>query len=66
MHIFKEELSFLLKNGIPANEMALIKKDIIHSWLFSFEGMEDLAGLVATEKMAGDLTRLQSYVEVFT
>ncbi|OQC04784.1 MAG: putative zinc protease AlbF [Candidatus Cloacimonetes bacterium ADurb.Bin089] len=61
VHIFKEELSFLLKNGIPANEMALIKKDIIHSWLFSFEGMEDLAGLVATEKLAGDLTRLQSY-----
>jgi len=63
VHIFKEELTSLLKNGIPANEMELIKKDIIHSWLFSFEGMEDLAGLVATEKMAGDLTRLQSYGE---
>ncbi|HPL51476.1 MAG TPA: pitrilysin family protein [Candidatus Cloacimonas acidaminovorans] len=59
--LFRTEYSALLNYGIPESEMELIKKDIINSWLFSFEGMENLASLVATEKFVGDLNRLQSY-----
>ena len=64
--IFRSEYSALLNYGIPEYEMKLIKEDIINSWLFSFEGMENLADLVATEKFAGDLNRLQSYGEEIT
>ncbi len=59
--LFRTEYSALLNYGIPESELELIKKDIINSWLFSFEGMENLASLVATEKFVGDLNRLQSY-----
>lgn len=61
IRIVYEEYSALLQFGIPLAELELIKKDIINSWLFSFEGMENLANLIAAEKFTGDLCRLQKY-----
>jgi len=61
--IFAEELARLAVNGIPTHEMHLIKQDIIHSWIYSFEGMENLANLVAVEEFIGNLARLHSYGE---
>lgn len=58
---FHEELVSLLSQPIPASELELIKQDIIHSWLFSFEGMENLANLVAMEEFIGNLERLHTY-----
>lgn len=63
LDIFREEYSNLMNNGIPLAEMELIKKDIIYGWFYSFEGMENLANLVAMEKFTGDLNRLQKYGE---
>jgi len=58
---FTEEFHNLLTHGIPQTEIDLVKKDIIHSWRFSFEGMENLANLVAVEESLGNLDRLQQY-----
>ena len=61
--VIAEELSRLMAGSIPADELHLVKQDIIHSWLYSFEGMENLANLVAVEEFIGNLDRLQSYGE---
>ncbi len=58
---FAEEFNALLSYGIPQTETNLVKKDIIHSWRFSFEGMENLANLVAVEESLGNLDRLHQY-----
>ena len=58
---FHSELNELLSNGVPNEELDLIKQDIIHSWLFSFEGVENLANLLAMEDFIGNLARLHTY-----
>jgi zinc protease len=61
LELFKEEYYKLMQHGIPEEELWLVKQDIIHSWLYSFEGMENLANLVAAEEFIGNLDLLQSY-----
>ncbi|MDD4309848.1 MAG: pitrilysin family protein, partial [Candidatus Cloacimonetes bacterium] len=61
MDVFKQEFYALTQHGIPADELYLIKQDIIHSWLYSFDGMENLANLVAAEEFIGNLDLLHTY-----
>lgn len=61
IEIFTEEYINLLTNGISEHDLHLVKQDVIHNWLFSFEGMENLANLVAVEEFIGSLERLHNY-----
>ncbi|MDY0151715.1 MAG: pitrilysin family protein [Candidatus Cloacimonas sp.] len=63
LQIFKEEYLALMEKGIPHSELELVKRDIIHSWLYSFEGMENMANLVAAEEFIGNLAMLHTYGE---
>ena len=59
--VFKEEYLALMRNGMPKDEMFLVKQDIIHSWLYSFEGVENTANLIAAEEFIGNLDKLPKY-----
>lgn len=61
LQLFKEEYHALMQSGIPEDELELVKRDIIHSWIYSFEGMENLANLVAAEEFIGNLDLLHTY-----
>lgn len=49
---------------ISGEDFELIKRDIIHSWAFDFESMENLAGSLASEEMLGDFHKLYTYPEL--
>lgn len=51
----------LLNKGIPAKDFELVKKDLIHYWLHSFDGVEQTANLIAAEEFNGDLSRISNY-----
>jgi zinc protease len=53
----------ILRSGVPAEAIDLIKKDIIHSWLYSFDGVEHKANLIAAEVFNEDLARIQNYAD---
>ncbi|MDD2230482.1 MAG: insulinase family protein [Candidatus Cloacimonetes bacterium] len=61
LNVFKEEYLALMQSGIPEDEMYLVKQDIIHSWLYSFEGVENTANLIAAEEFIGNLDKLHCY-----
>lgn len=59
----------ILKNGVAEEELELVKKDIIHSWLYSFDGVENMANLIAAEEFNGNLSRIRNfgaYIESIT
>lgn len=51
----------ILSHGVSSQAMQLIKKDIIHSWLYSFDGVEHKASLIANEEFNQDLGRIRGY-----
>lgn len=61
LNVFKEEYCSLMMQGIPEDELHLIKQDVIHSWLYSFEGVENTANLLAAEEFNESLSEYQSY-----
>ncbi len=46
---------------IPDNDIELVKKDIVHNWLYSFDSVEQMANLIAAEEFNNDLSRIQNY-----
>ncbi|HQQ67433.1 MAG TPA: insulinase family protein, partial [Candidatus Cloacimonadota bacterium] len=54
-------LETILHHGVPDSAMQLVKKDILHSWLYSFDGVEHKADLIAAEVFNNDLSRIRSY-----
>lgn len=65
----REEYHKAVHMLISADDFELIKRDIIHSWAFDFESMENLAGSLASEEMLGDYNKLYAYprlLEVLT
>lgn len=54
----------IMREGVPSEAIALIKKDIIHSWLYSFDGVEHKANLIAAEVFNEDLARIQNYADL--
>lgn len=63
LEIFRQELFYLLAHGIPAEALSEVKADVIHNWLFSFDGVENLANQIAAEEFIGDPLRISSYGE---
>lgn len=61
LEVFKEEYLALMQHGIQEDELYLVKQDIIHSWLYSFEGVENTANLIAAEEFIGNLDSLAQY-----
>ena len=69
MRIFFKAWADLLKYGVPAEDVQLIKKDIIHNWIYSFDGVEHTANLIAAEEFNEDLSRISNfgaYIESIT
>ena len=61
MKIFFKAWAELLKFGVPTEDAELIKQDIIHNWIYSFDGVEHTANLIAAEEFNGDLSRVSNY-----
>ena len=61
MKIFFKAWADLLKLGVPTDDAELIKQDIIHNWIYSFDGVEHTANLIAAEEFNGDLSRVSNY-----
>jgi len=57
MSLFNE----MFIEDLDRDAMDMVKVCILHSWMFSFEGVENLANLVATEEFNGDLGRISTY-----
>lgn len=51
----------ILEHGVPNEDLSLVRSDIVHNWLYSFEGVENLANLIAAEEFNGDLARIYNY-----
>jgi len=62
--IFIAELAALLEHGVPEPQLDEIKTDLIHNWLYSFDGVENLANLCAAEEFIGNVMRLTRYGEI--
>ncbi len=58
---FFKALNDVLAEGLPSQDFALVQKDIIHNWLYSFDGVENLANLIAAEEFNGDLSRIHNF-----
>ena len=61
LDIIRSHLETILHHGVPESAMNLVKKDILHSWLYSFDGVEHKADLIAVEVFNNDLSRIRSY-----
>ncbi|MDD4147244.1 MAG: pitrilysin family protein [Candidatus Cloacimonetes bacterium] len=58
---FYNALQDILIEGVPNEDFRLVQKDIIHNWLYSFDGVENLANLIAAEEFNGDLARISNF-----
>lgn len=58
---FMQEWWQVLEKGIEAEELHLLKKDIIHSWIYSFDSVEDISNLIASEEFNNNLPRIFNY-----
>lgn len=61
VEIMVNELAQLHKYGIPTNEFEMTRTDIIHSWAYDMDGNENIAGMIGSEELLGDYTRLYQY-----
>lgn len=61
--IVEEEYFRILNGDVDANEFAMVKLDIINSWLYSFESMESVASTLAAEELYGEYSALYEYPE---
>ncbi len=59
--IFKQELQDLLAGKIDPGELDLVKKDIINTWRYGFDGVENLAGMIGAEEFISGYEQLYLY-----
>jgi zinc protease len=59
--IFREEYKSLLEGNLDPKETNLVKKDIINTWRYGFEGMENLANMIGAEEFIDGFEKLYSY-----
>ena len=64
LDIFFKHYQTLLNSGVPSSALKLVKKDMIHSWLYSFDGVEHKANLIAVEVFNKDLSRIYRYNDI--
>jgi zinc protease len=61
VNAFAVEWAQITQHGVPPEDFRLIQQDIIHNWLYSFDGVENLANLIAAEEFNGDLSRITNF-----
>ncbi len=59
--IFKSEYRALLEGKLDPGECELIKRDIINTWRYGFEGTENLANMIGAEEFNAGFEKLFSY-----
>lgn len=59
--IFREEYRALFNGIVDHAEIDLVKTDIINGWLFGFEGLENLAGMIGAEEFISGFENLYAY-----
>lgn len=62
IEIVYTELIQILMYGVESIEIT--KREIINSWLYSFQGVENIANLLASEEFNGDVARVYAYSEI--
>lgn len=55
------ELHSLQTNGIGADELEMIRKDLIHTWAYDMDGNENIASMIGSEELLGDYNRLYEF-----
>lgn len=60
-NIFQLEYQALLEGSLGQDELELIKKDVINTWRYGFEGMENLAGMIGAEEFIDGYEKLYVY-----
>jgi hypothetical protein len=63
INIFQVEYQNILQGELDLNEIELIKKDIINTWRYGFECMEDLAEMIGDEEFIEGYENLYNYDE---
>lgn len=61
LNIFQTEYEAILKGELDSNEINLIKNDIINTWRYGFECMEDLAEMIGDEEFIDGYEKLYTY-----
>lgn len=61
MDVIRDEYQCLMQYGIPQEELVMVQKDIIHNWIYGFEGVENTANQIAAEEFIGNLASFQQY-----
>ncbi|MDP2173366.1 MAG: pitrilysin family protein [Candidatus Cloacimonadaceae bacterium] len=64
--IIREEFLDILAARVDPVEIELIKLDIIHSWLYGFESMENIANMIGAEEFIKGYENLYQYAEQIT
>ncbi|NLO43494.1 MAG: insulinase family protein [Candidatus Cloacimonetes bacterium] len=59
--IYFEELWRVINSGVPQENLELIRNDIMHHWLYSFDGVENITTLIAIEEFNKDLSRIFNF-----
>ncbi len=59
--IFNREYQALLAGSLDIDELSLVKKDIINSWRYGFDGVENLAGMIGAEEFISGFETLYIY-----
>lgn len=62
--VYFEELWKVITHGVPADNIELIRSDIMHHWLYSFEGVENICVLIAAEEYNDDLSRIFNFGKI--
>ncbi|MBM4403652.1 MAG: insulinase family protein [Candidatus Cloacimonetes bacterium] len=58
---FFDEMRKILYQPLSQKDMELVKKDLIYSWLYSFDSADHLAGDLAADEFVGGYERLYDY-----
>jgi len=59
--IFRQEYQAMLQGNIDPNELSLVKKDVINTWRYGFDGVENLAGMIGAEEFIFGYEKLYGY-----
>lgn len=59
--LFRREWRLLLQGEIDPRELELVKKDVVNTWRYGFECMDQLAEMLGEEEILGGYLRLYDY-----
>lgn len=58
---FNDEVQNLMEGKLDPDELELTKRDVINTWLFGFDGVENLAGMLGAEEFIDGFEKLYDY-----